>query len=101
MTSTPAHLRRLLRGRWFRHLFAVRLASQLTDGVFQVAIASYALFSQDRPSATAIATALAVVLLPFSLLGPFAGVLLDRWSRRQVLAWANFTRVAVVALIAT
>lgn len=95
-----SHLRRLLRGRWFRRLFAVRLASQLTDGVFQVAIASYALFSQDRPDAAAIATALAVVLLPFSLLGPFAGVFLDRWSRRQVLAWANFTRVAVVAVVA-
>ena len=96
-----AHLRRLLRGLWFRRLFTVRLTSQLSDGVFQVAIASYALFSQDRPSAAAIAAALAVVLLPFSLLGPFAGVLLDRWSRRQVLAWANFTRVAVVALVAT
>jgi MFS family permease len=95
-----AHLRRLLRGAWFRRLFAVRLASQLTDGVFQVAIASYALFAQDRPSAAAIAAALAVVLLPFSVLGPFAGVLLDRWSRRQVLVWANLSRVGIVAAVA-
>src|SRR5438270_3835300 len=95
-----AHLHRLLRGRWFRRLFAVRLTSQLGDGVFQVAIASYALFSQDRPSAATIAAALAVVLLPFSVLGPFVGVLLDRWSRRQVLAWTNFTRVGVVSVVA-
>src|SRR5919112_3965983 len=94
------HLRRLLRGRWFRRLFAVRLASQLSDGVFQVAIASYALFSDSRPSASAIAAALAVVLLPFSVLGPFAGVLLDRWSRRQVLAWGNFARVGIAAVVA-
>ncbi len=94
------HLRRLLRGGWFRRLFAVRLASQLSDGVFQVAIASYALFSQTRPSAAAIAGALAVVLLPFSVLGPFAGVLLDRWSRRQVLAWGNYARVAIAAVVA-
>jgi MFS family permease len=94
------HLARLLHGVWFRRLFAVRVTSQLTDGLFQVALASYALFSDAQPSASAIAVALAVVLLPFSVLGPFAGVLLDRWSRRQVLAWANFSRVLIVAAVA-
>ncbi|HYO40589.1 MAG TPA: MFS transporter [Nocardioidaceae bacterium] len=95
------HLTHLLRGTWFRRLFAVRFASQLTDGVFQVALASYVVFSPERaPDATAIAGALAVVLLPFSVLGPFVGVLLDRWSRRQVLAWSNFARVGLVALLA-
>ena len=37
------------------------------------------------------------MLLPFSVLGPFVGVFLDRWSRRQVLAWSNFVRVGLVA----
>lgn len=95
------HLQHLLRGRRFRQLFAVRVASQLTDGVFQVALASYLIFSpQQQPSQAAIAGALAVVLLPFSVLGPFVGVFLDRWSRRQVLAWSNFARVGLVALLA-
>ncbi len=95
------HLRDLLRGRWFRRLFAVRVASQLTDGVFQVALASYVVFSPERaPGPGAIAAALAVVLLPFSALGPFVGVFLDRWSRRQVLAWSNFVRVGLVVLLA-
>lgn len=98
--SAPAHLVHLLRGVWFRRLFSVRVASQLTDGVFQVALASYALFSDDQPSPAAIAAALAVVLLPFSVLGPFAGVLLDRWSRRQVLVWANLTRVGIAGVVA-
>jgi len=98
--SAWRHLLHLLHGVWFRRLFAVRLSSQLSDGVFQVALASYALFSQEQPSPGAIAAALAVVLLPFSVLGPFAGVLLDRWSRRQVLAWSNFVRVAIVAVVA-
>ncbi|WP_148573357.1 MFS transporter [Nocardioides caldifontis] len=98
--SAPAHLIRLLRGVWFRRLFGVRLASQGSDGVFQVALASYALFSNEQLSASAVAAALAVVLLPFSLLGPFAGVFLDRWSRRQVLVWANLSRVAVAAVVA-
>jgi MFS family permease len=95
------HLRDLLRGQWFRRLFAVRASSQLTDGVFQVALASYVVFSPERaPGPGAIAGALAVVLLPFSVLGPFVGVFLDRWSRRQVLAWSNFVRVGLVALLA-
>ena len=68
--------------------------------MFQVALASYALFRQDQPSPGAIAAALAVVLLPFSVLGPFAGVLLDRWSRRQVLVWANLVRVGIVVVVA-
>jgi MFS family permease len=95
------HLVHLLRGTWFRRLFAVRIGSQLTDGVFQVALASYVVFSPERaPGPSAIASALAVVLLPFSVLGPFVGVLLDRWSRRQVLAWSNFVRVGLVAVLA-
>ena len=95
------HLSHLLRGQGFRKLFAVRVASQLTDGVFQVALAAYVIFSpEQQPSPGAIAGALAVVLLPFSVLGPFVGVFLDRWSRRQVLAWSNFVRVGLVAVLA-
>ncbi|MFZ5849202.1 MAG: MFS transporter, partial [Actinomycetota bacterium] len=95
------HLAHLLRGKWFRRLFAVRVTSQLGDGVFQVALASYVIFSPEQaPSPAAIAGALAVVLLPFSMLGPFVGVFLDRWSRRQVLVWSNAVRVVLVSVIA-
>jgi MFS family permease len=99
--QTFRHLTHLLRGRWFRRLFAVRITSQFGDGVFQVALASYVIFSPERaPSPAAIAGALAIVLLPFSVLGPFVGVFLDRWSRRQVLALSNAFRVVVVLVIA-
>ncbi|MBA2739581.1 MAG: MFS transporter [Nocardioidaceae bacterium] len=98
--TAARHLRHLLRGQWFRRLFAVRICSQFADGVFQVALASYVFFSPERqPSASAIAATLATVLLPFSVLGPFAGVFLDRWSRRQVLALSNFTRVLLVLFL--
>jgi MFS family permease len=94
-------LRHLLRGRDFRRLFAVRLCSQFADGVFQVAVASYVLFSPERQATPlAIAGALASVLLPFSLLGPFVGVFLDRWSRRQVLVVANLVRAGLVLALA-
>ena len=87
----------LLKRGDFRRLFAVRLTSQFGDGVFQVALASYVLFSPERaPDAAAIAGLFAVALLPYSILGPFTGVLLDRWSRRQILFGANLTRAALV-----
>ncbi|MGH3332242.1 MAG: MFS transporter, partial [Nocardioidaceae bacterium] len=95
------HLMHLLRGKWFRRLFAVRISSQFSDGIFQVALASYVIFSPERqPSPIGIAGALATVLLPFSVLGPFVGVFLDRWSRRQILAASNFLRVGLVLLLA-
>jgi MFS family permease len=94
-------LGRLLRRGDFRRLFAVRLTSQLGDGVFQVALASYVLFSPERaPDAAAIAGLFAVALLPYSILGPFTGVLLDRWSRRQILFGANVTRAVLVLVVA-
>lgn len=93
-------LGRLLRRGDFRRLFAVRLTSQFGDGVFQVALASYVLFSPERaPDAAAIAGLFAVALLPYSVLGPFTGVLLDRWSRRQILFGANLTRAALVCVV--
>src|SRR3712207_7345465 len=40
-----------------------------------------------------VAAAFAVLLLPYSVVGPFAGVWLDRWSRRQVLVDRKSTRL--------
>ena len=97
-------LRRVLTGphlRDFRLLFATRLLGQLGDGAFQVALASYVIFSPEKQAtAGQVAQAFAVLLLPFTLVGPFAGVFLDRWPRRQVLVWANLLRAALVVGVA-
>ncbi|MEU9185318.1 MFS transporter [Streptomyces sp. NPDC048484] len=94
-------LRVLLRFRNFRRLLAVRLLSQGSDGVYQVALATYVVFSPEKQtSAAAIASAMAVLLLPYSLVGPFAGVLLDRWRRRQVFLYGNLLRALLASLTA-
>ncbi len=99
-------LRQLWRHRYFRRLLAVRVATQSSDGVLQIALASYVLFSPERqPDAAAIAAVLAITLLPFSILGPFVGVVLDRVARRQVLVVVDLLRaglaVSLAALVAT
>lgn len=99
--SVVRDLRVLLRFRNFRRLLAVRLLSQGADGVYQVALAAYVVFSPERQtSAAAIASAMAVLLLPYSLIGPFAGVLLDRWRRRQVLLYGNLLRAVLACVTA-
>ncbi|WP_411114696.1 MFS transporter [Streptomyces sp. 029-5] len=94
-------LRVLLRLGNFRRLLAVRLLSQAADGVFQVALATYVVFSPEKQTSPgAIASAMAVLLLPYSLVGPFAGVLLDRWQRRQVFLYGNLLRALLAGCTA-
>ncbi|MER5438380.1 MFS transporter [Streptomyces sp. NPDC002790] len=99
--SVVRDLRVLLRLRDFRRLLTLRLLSQGADGVYQVALATYVVFSPEKQtSPAAIASAMAVLLLPYSLVGPFAGVLLDRWRRRQVFLYGNLLRVLLASVTA-
>lgn len=99
--SVVRDLRVLLRFGNFRRLLVVRLLSQGADGVYQTALATYVVFSPEKQtSATAIASAMAVLLLPYSLVGPFSGVLLDRWRRRQVLLYGSLLRTVLASATA-
>lgn len=85
-----------------RHVIAVRMASQFGDGLFQATVAGALLFNPDRAAdPLSIAFAFAVLFLPYSLLGPFAGALMDRWDRRLVLVGANVCRLVVIVAIGT
>jgi MFS family permease len=89
----------VLAERDFRKLFASRLVSQTGDGVFNAGFAAYAFFSaQSFPDPVAAVDAFAVLYLPYSLIGPFAGVFIDRWSRRQIIVRAALLRAAMVAV---
>ena len=90
----------LVRGD-FRRLLLTRLSSQFGDGVFQAALAGTVLFNPEQAADPIdVAAGFAVLLLPYSLVGPFAGVWLDRWSRRQVLLVANVLRALLVTVVA-
>ena len=90
------HLRALGRLSGFRRLLGVRLTSQYGDGLFQAALAVSVLFNPaQQTSSVKIATGFAVLLVPFSVVGPYVGVFLDRWSRRDILYLANLVRAAL------
>ena len=82
-------------------LLQVRWLGQIIDGVFQSALATYVLFSPERqPSAIAAATSFAVVLLPYSIVGPYVGIILDQFSRQKIVLVANAVRAINVVAIA-
>ena len=82
-----------------------RLAALLSEGIHQAALGGIVLFSPEAATTpAAIAGGFAVMLLPYSIVGPFAAAALDRWDRRVVVAVAALVRtlaiVATIALIA-
>jgi len=73
----------------------------MTDGIFQSALASFILFSPERQAdALGAALAFAVVLLPYSIVGPFVGTILDRISRQRAITFSNLSRAVTLSIIA-
>ncbi len=94
-------LRTVLSERDFRKLFATRLIAQTGDGLFTAGLGTYVFFNNSTyPGPGSAAAAFAALYLPYSVVGPFAGVFIDRWSRRQILVWSAVLRAALVALTA-
>ena len=84
-----------------RELLGVRIFGQAGDGLLQTALATFVLFSPQRESdPRKIALAFGILLLPYSVIGPFVGVFIDRWSRRMILIRANLLRVITMIAIA-
>jgi MFS family permease len=100
-TSLLADLRSVMAERDFRRLFTVRLISQAGDGIVTAGVGTYVFFNASTfPNPTAAAVSFTVLYLPYSLIGPFAGVFIDRWSRRQILVLSALIRSAFVVVTA-
>jgi MFS family permease len=79
----------------FRLLLGAQCIAQTADGFAQAAFAQeIVLDPQGTPTRTLALFAL--TLLPYSLLGPFTGVLVDRWKRRSILVWTNVVRAILL-----
>ncbi len=92
--------------RDFRRLLSTRMISQTGDGIFTAGLGTYVFFNAATfPNPARGAAAFAVLYGPYSLIGPFAGVFIDRWSRRQILTYSALLRsvfvIATAALMAS
>jgi hypothetical protein len=69
--------------------------------VFQASLISAVVFDPTRRTdAEQVATGFVILLLPYSLLGPYVGVFLDRWHRQRVLERGALLHGLVVAVAA-
>ena len=90
--------RRLLRGP-LRTLIGGQMLIAVASGVVQIAFAQFVLFDIGKGATPArIAAVLAATLLPFSLVGPVAGVVIDRWSRRGALVVTSMMQAALAVV---
>ncbi len=95
--SNETFLARLRNSPGAGKLIAIRFAGQFGDGLFQAALSGAILFNPERESnPAAIAAGFTVLLVPYSVVGPFAGAMLDRWDRRAVVLWANVARMVLI-----
>jgi MFS family permease len=88
-------LLRPLRHQPFRLLFAGQVVSDLGDWLDLLALLTLIAFTWHLGAAALAALNLAF-LLPWALLGPFAGVLADRWPRRTTMVCCDLGRALIV-----
>jgi MFS family permease len=90
--------RAVLRGRAFRRLWVATTIDSFGSWLLVMAVPLH-VYSLTG-SATSTGLALAVQALPFVLVGPWAGVTVDRWHRKTVIVAANLAAAAGVAMMA-
>jgi MFS family permease len=91
----------------FATLMGVQFLVQAGQGVIQGAIAKSIAFGGEKgfdvtvvPSANYLLKVVLALYVPYTLVSPFIGVVIDRTERRKILTWTNLVVAAVVALIA-
>jgi MFS family permease len=80
--------------RNFRRLWCAQIVSEIGDWFYAVAI--YSLLLEFTGKASSVGIALVCQLLPQTLIGPMAGVINDRISRKKVMIAADLARVVIV-----
>src|SRR4030088_2362543 len=95
--ESPGGFRTVLRHTAFRNIWFAQLAAQLADKflLFSLIILAYKISGGSTP----VAITLLTYTVPAVLFAPIAGVIADRYDRKQIMMWCNFGRAAVVALI--
>jgi len=88
------YVRILRENRNFRLLYIGQTISQLGDWFNAVAV--YALLLDLTGSATAVAWMMITQLLPIALVGPVAGVVVDRVDRRRLMIAADVVRGCLI-----
>ncbi|MFH0855815.1 MAG: MFS transporter [Candidatus Omnitrophota bacterium] len=93
-----SHFREVLENRNFFLLWLGQIISQLGDRLNQMALI-YFVYQRAQGSTMGIAKILSFTIIPVFLIGPIAGVYVDRWDRRRTMYACDFFRAALVFTI--
>ena len=94
-----AGARRLIAAeRDFRVLLGSQFLAQAADGIAQAAFYGVLVLADplDQGTPGQILGLFAITLLPYSLISPFLGVFVDRWSRRTMMVVTNVARAVLL-----
>lgn len=90
-----ARFREILRNKNFFLLWSGQIVSQFGDRLTQMAL--IALVAQRAAGSTIqLAKLLSFTILPVFLIGPIAGVYVDRWDRRRTLIICDILRAIII-----
>src|SRR5215468_6947939 len=92
--SFASYFRLLRENRNFRRLWSAQIVSEIGDWFYTLAI--YSLLLQLTGHASSVALALVLQVLPQTFVGPVAGIVNDRISRKKVMIAADLIRVVIV-----
>jgi MFS family permease len=81
----------------FRRLWTAQIVSEMGDWFYMVSL--YAMLLEFTGRAESVALAFVLQVLPQALVGPFAGVINDRISRRKVMIFTDVMRALIVACV--
>lgn len=97
----------LFRNRDFGRLMGAQFFAQAGDGLVQVALAASIVFGGQKgfdlegaKSPDDLLRIALYIFIPYTILSPFLGVVIDRWDRRRLLMVANAFRAGIIAVIA-
>lgn len=91
-------LREVLFSRNFFPLWAGQIISEFGDRLNQMALISL-VYHMQPGSVMALANILVFTIIPVFVIGPVAGVYVDRWDRKKVMVISDFLRGLLVLLI--
>jgi len=90
--------REVLKNRNFFLLWLGQIISQIGDRLGQMALIAF-VYLRAPGSTIEIAKILSFTIIPVFLIGPIAGVYVDRWDRRRTMYTCDFLRMILVFII--
>ena len=91
-------IREVLKNRNFFLLWLGQIISQLGDRLDQMALIAF-VYGRAPGSTMQIAKILSFTIIPVFLIGPIAGVYVDRWDRRRTMCVCDIMRALLVFTI--